>query len=365
MSVNFPAAQMNISFSQAIPSSPLPYFGRDPLFDRRKKVDDTPATHVYESSGRIVSSPAFLPEALKLAKICMKEARQHLMQFKSKVFSPLSIQTKKRFLSAREKNTSRWRIELETAKIRKANVQLAKDISPERNKTASQQLRKALKQLNKLGYLQQEKCDSSVVHGLASLGCYTFTHDVYKATENTIGAEKLKKQEEETFEGMSVDSSGDVKTDEKHYKKMISELPMLEKAITLSERMQASNTDRLFAKAQYLTRKGEIHHGLAHLGSTNHFQAIYKNKEHSQKARESFQEAINAINAIPVIQKTPHHAQLLEQLQNVKAPHLCQVGSQHIRAITTDGQKTCNALQESGSNHVKFQINTDYLSSLF
>jgi hypothetical protein len=363
MSVNFPATQMNMGFQQKIPSRPIPHFGRDPLFNRRRKVNDTLSSQIYEPSGRIVSSPAFLPEALKLAKSRIKEARQHLMDFRNKVFSPLSIQTKKRALLARQKNISRWRTELETAKIRKANVQIAKDVSPEQNKIASKQLRKALKCLNKLGYFQQEKYDPSVIHGMANLGCYTFTHDVYKATENTIGVEQLKKQEDETFEGMVIDSSGNAETDEKHYKKVLSELPMLEKAITLSEHMRASDTDRLFAKAQYLTRKGEIHHGLAHLGhSTN---AIHRNKEHSQKAREAFQGAINAINAIPVTQKTPHHTQLLEQLQNVKAPHLCQVGSQHTLTMSTENQKTCNALQESGVKHAKFQINMDYLSSIF
>ena len=292
-------------------------------FERRKRILPNAQT-LYDSSDRIVQNLDRADQFL----------RQHQPQLGLAVFEAIERhgEQSEQVLSAQIKH--------ELHKVRQANFDLAKDIHNERAKA---KLKEALQYLKEHHYFNNNALIApQVVHGYANLGTYTFNNNIYKGTVARLTPQELQDNMDD-FEGLFIETGHYTPQQKQIYiNKIKEELPYLEKAIRLTDRMIGTPQARLLAKAEYLTAKGHVYHGLAHL-SPKYFNAAWRETSdspfliYSKISRQAFHEATCLLadyKRSAEFQNSSREDQivvedLLFKLLTQKNKHLCESDGPH------------------------------------
>lgn len=308
------------------------YFG-DAIFERRQRVRAKsnllqPANPpIYDSSGRI----PMLPDRAKA------EAEGEKMSANLDFFSAVDHFG---YDSVEEESA---RVNGSIAKVKQANAELAQDRN---NKAAALNLKQAIHNLKNLHYFNRPAISPHVVHGYANLGLHTYSNAVYEATRETCTPGELQELSN-SFEGMFIDLTHKSDREVDVYRSAIeSELPMLDEAIALTDRMEGTPQARQLAKIEYLIAKGEVYHGLAHLRDIQDDEFY----ERSDQARVAFQQSTNLFKTYL---ESPDFANSSEEdkaiakdlwhkLTTQKAVHLCKTQGPH--APDDQEKSTCKAI---------------------
>lgn len=279
--------------------------------------DPLNSSRFYESSGRIIQSKLRIEVALADVVQTIKKLKRN-------------IKLINRRKSSNENEIEKLKAELENKRYAKVNLQLAQDRnfeSPGQKgfvwlKGASGVFRKL-----KAYFPELDNAESSLqgsihpqkIHTLANRGCYTFMNGVYRESERNFGKTEMENQDKK-FEGMAIYIDPKMNHVKELFRKTKEELPFLEKAIQLTERMEGTRADQLFAKAQYKTLLGEIYHGLAHFEEEDNKKRI----AHSEKSATAFIDAIRTFQDILSRERTPAYEVAFRYLTEQKAPHLLE-----------------------------------------
>lgn len=257
-------------------------------------------------------------------------------------------------------NDERLQRQLAKAEIRLSEIELAQERPAADHLSSKNRLQQAVEKLQEL-YGKKYPLSPALVQGYATLGTYTFDHDVFETTKAIWGDAKMA-EEERTFEGMGVAPATSNRLRRTQRSSVEDDLQYLDQAIILSPHMKGSKFNQTLAEAEYRTRKGEVHHGLAHLYASTE----EKWDEHTQSAREAFRDALKLLNNIRgnVMENLPPEAKLMgeylrKKLMEEKAPHLCDRESHHTeRTYPQEARDVCGAFSRQGVSFraVPFEI---------